>query len=139
MKNLIIIIGLCSAFSLSVYSPHQQSKKTIVTKNIKLAAPEVQKAIVALNEQDAKTWYALFTDDASFSDDNREIDFKKWCDRELFSKSKCYVTRIDKVENQGFNIYCLFHSDNYGDFKTYMNFIIEGDTFNRLEVGQVDY
>lgn len=128
---------LCTIASLLDHA--QQPKYTIMTQHIEKLAPQVQKAIVALNEQDAETWYALFTDDATFSDDGRDMDFKQWCDRELFSTSKCSVIRIDKVENKGFHLYCLFHSDNYGDFKTYMHFVLKGSTFSRLEVGQADY
>ena len=111
----------------------------MTTENIELTTPLVQKGIIALNEQDAKTWYSLFNDDATFSDDGRTMDFKSWCDRELFGNSKCSVIRIDKVENDGLNVYCLFRSDNYGDFKTFMHFGTNGENFVSLDVGQINY
>lgn len=140
LKIQSVIIGLClTSVGLNACGQHNKLNKTMITENLELAAPLVKKAIVALNEQDAKTWYSLFTDNATFSDDGRKMDFKKWCNRELFENSKCSVIRIDKVEKKGLNVYCLFHSDNYGDFKTFMNFKMNGDKFTSLDVGQVNY
>lgn len=140
IKSQILMIGLCLLLCLNACGQtNSKSNKMMTTENIELTTPLVQKAIIALNEQDTKTWYSLFTENTTFSDDGRKIDFKNWCDRELFGNSKCSVIRIDKVKNNGLNVYCLFHSDNYGDFKTFMNFKTNGEKFVSLDVGQTNY
>ena len=50
------------------------------------------------------------------------------------------ITTIDKVEDNGTSIYGQFHSDTWGDFKTYFKFYIskEGRIY-KLEIGQADY
>ncbi|MPS73449.1 MAG: SDR family NAD(P)-dependent oxidoreductase [Chryseobacterium sp.] len=47
---------------------------------------------------------------------------------------------IDKVENNSMDIYGKFHSDTWGDFKTYFKFRIDEDgKFDRLQIGQAEY
>ncbi|MBW8244895.1 hypothetical protein K1F50_18960 [Muricauda oceani] len=138
MKKSILMI-LCAALGFAGNAQQKNAKAMKMTQHIERAAPDVQKAIMALNNQDAEAWYALFSDNATFSDDGRELDFKDWCDKQLFGQSECAVIRIDKVENNGLLLYCLFYSDNYGEFKTYMEFERNDDAFDRLEVGQVEY
>jgi len=36
-------------------------------------------------------------------------------------------TSIDKVENNGLDVYGHFHSSQWGDFKTYFKFHLTGD------------
>lgn len=95
----------------------------------------VKKAIDALQAADRQTWFSMFTIEAELYDDGNKMDFKTFFDigHERF-------TSIDKVENNGLNVYGKFHSDKWGDFKTYFRFHInDKDKIERLDVGQADY
>lgn len=82
----------------------------------------------------AKHFLAFFTADAKLFDDGSSRDFQKFvkdaCGHEKF-------TSIDKVENNGLDITGNFHTESWGDFKTYFNFAINEDgKFSRLDIGQ---
>lgn len=99
--------------------------------------PIVKKAIDALQAGDKNAWFELFTTDAQLFDDGNKIDFKGFSESALGHER---FTSIDKVENEGLNLYGKFHSDKWGDFKTYFKFHINGSgKINRLEIGQADY
>ena len=111
-----------------------------MTANFNLVTNElIRSAIIAINGQDSRKWFELFSDDAILSDDGSIHDFRKWSTRELFGSTACYVISIDKVEDDGRTIYCLFHSDRWGDFKTFMKFHSIGNKISRLDVGQTTY
>ena len=57
----------------------------------------------------------------------------------IFGSSLAYLTSIDKVEDGGQTIYGRFHSDQCGDFKTFLRFHIENGKITKLDVGQTDY
>ena len=99
----------------------------------------VRSAIEALEKGDSKTWLSLFTNDAELYDDGNRQDFTRFSNG-AFSKGHEHFTSIDKVENNGLDIYGRYHSDQWGDFKTYYKFHIniEGK-ITRLEVGQANY
>lgn len=112
-----------------------QTTKTMNTD--KLTNPVVKKAIEALQTGDKKSWFALFTDDAELFDDGNKMDFKSFFEKALGHER---FTSIDKVENNSFNIFGKFHSDQWGDFKTYFKFRINAEgKINRLEIGQASY
>jgi hypothetical protein len=69
-------------------------------------------------------------------DDGNLYDFTEWSERDLFGSSVSYLTSIDKVEDGGLTI--EFHSDQWGDFKTFMRFHVENDKITKLEVGQTE-
>ena len=49
-------------------------------------------------------------------------------------------TSIDKEEDGGMSIFGHFHSDQWGDFKTYFKFHLASDgKFDRLDIGQANY
>ena len=100
--------------------------------------PIVRSAIEAMNSRNKKQWYGLFSDKAKLTDDGNTQDFKEWSERELFGSSVAYLASIDKVENGGLTIYGRFHSDQWGDFKTFMRFNVENDKISKLEVGQTE-
>lgn len=67
-------------------------------------------------------------------DDGNSRDFSKFvkdaCGHEKF-------TSIDKVENNGLDIMGNFHTESWGDFKTYFKFQINAEgKINRLDIGQ---
>ena len=97
----------------------------------------VKKAIEALQAGDKDAWFALFTADTELFDDGHKMNFKSFFDKALGHER---FTAIDKVENNGLNLYGRFHSDQWGDFKTYFRFMINaGDKISRLDIGQASY
>lgn len=95
-----------------------------------------KKAIEAWQSGDAKSFIALFTSDAKLFDDGNPRDFNKFikdaCGHERF-------TSIDKTENNGLHIYGNFHTESWGDFKTYFKFHLNAEgKINRLDIGQAE-
>jgi len=102
-----------------------------------LTNPTVKKAIEALQAGDKKAWFALFTADAELFDDGHKMNFKSFFEKALGHER---FTAIDKMENQGLDVYGRFHSDQWGDFKTYFRFIINPEgKIRRLDIGQANY
>ena len=97
----------------------------------------VKEAIDALQAGDKNAWFELFTNDATLFDDGNKIDFKGFSESALGHER---FISIDKVENEGLSLYGKFHSDKWGDFKTYFKFHINSSgKIYRLETGQADY
>lgn len=102
----------------------------------KITNESVRKAIEALQAGD-KSWYNFFTDQVKMTDDGRTIDFKQFFAGAL-GKEK-FVT-IDKVENDGKDIYGPFKAGSYGTFKVFFKFHQNADgKFDRLDIGQANY
>ncbi|MBL0741089.1 hypothetical protein [Chryseolinea lacunae] len=103
----------------------------------KLTHPLVKAAIDALQQGDAKAWFALFTHDAELYDDGHKMNFTTFFTKALGHER---FTHIDKVEGNGLDIYGRFHSDQWGDFKTFFRFQVNADgKINRLDIGQANY
>jgi hypothetical protein len=102
--------------------------------------PIVRSAIEAMNSGNKKQWYELFSNKPKLTDYGNPYDFSEWSERELFGlwSSVAYLASIDKVEDGGLMIYGKFHSDQWGDFKTFMRFHVENDKITKLEVGQTE-
>jgi len=66
------------------------------------------------------------------------MDFTEWSESELFGDSKAYLMSIDRVEDNGLTLYGKFHSDQWGEFETFMRFHVQGNKIARLDVGQVE-
>jgi len=99
----------------------------------------VRSAVVALNGRDRKSWFELFSAKPKFSDDGIPRDFAKWCEEELFGPSLAYLISIDKVEDGGDTFYARYHSDKWGDFKTFWRFVVEDGRISKLDVGATNY
>ncbi|MGF7038357.1 hypothetical protein [Mucilaginibacter lappiensis] len=126
-----------SAQGQVVSTPTQTVKNINIMNTDKLTNPIVKKAIDALQAGDKKAWFALFTDDAELFDDGRKMNFKSFFEK-AFGHER--FTRIDKVENNGLDVYGKFHSDQWGDFKTYFKLHIDAKgKINRLDIGQASY
>lgn len=100
----------------------------------KLTNETVKNAFEAWQGGDSKTFLSFFTSDAKLYDDGNSRDFsifvKETCGREKF-------TSINKVENNGLDITGDFHTESWGDFKTYFKFHINAEgIINRLDIGQ---
>jgi hypothetical protein len=100
----------------------------------KLTNSTVKEAFAAWQKGEAKTFLSFFTADAKLYDDGNPRDLQKFvkdaCGHERF-------TTIDKVEQEGKEIYGNFHTESWGDFKTYFKFGIDPDgKISRLDIGQ---
>ncbi|MCF6401323.1 hypothetical protein L3C95_00465 [Chitinophaga filiformis] len=113
-----------------------QSKSNTMNTD-KLTNTTVKKAIDALQSADSNGWFALFTADAALYDDGNKMNFRSFFEKALGHER---FTSIDKVENNGLDLYGRFHSDQWGDFKTYFRFHIDATgKINRLDIGQASY
>jgi hypothetical protein len=101
--------------------------------------PVVSSAIRALNSRDSKLWFDLFSEEPEFSDDGISRDLRKWCDEELFGSAQAYVIAIDKVEDGGLTFFARYHSDKWGEFKTFWRFEMKDGKISKLDVGATDY
>lgn len=132
MRSFICAMALIIC-SLTTYA--QNRTRTMNTD--KLSQTSVKKAIDALQHADSKAWFALFTYDAVLYDDGNKMNFRLFFEKALGHER---FTSIDKVENNGLDVYGRFHSDQWGDFKTYFKFHINSDgKINRLDIGQASY
>lgn len=117
----------------------QEVKTTIKTNKMdisKLTNETVKIAFEAWQNGDNKIFLSYFTSDAKLYDDGNPRDFLKFvkdaCGHEKF-------TSIDKVENNGLDIFGNFHTESWGDFKTYFKFQINSEgKINRLDIGQAN-
>lgn len=108
---------------------------TVNTDTLKNAT--VKKAIDALQSGNSTAWFALFTSDAELYDDGHKHNFRSFFADAIGHE---YFTHIDKVENDGLDVYGQFHSDKWGNFKTYFKFHLNGEgRVTRLDIGQADY
>jgi len=97
----------------------------------------VKKAIDALQAADRRGWFDLFTGNVEFYDDGNKQNFKSFFEKALGHER---FTKIDKVSNNGLDVYGQFHSDQWGDFKTYFKFQVNHQgQITRLDIGQADY
>lgn len=97
----------------------------------------VRQAIEALQIGDASAWQSLFADSVTMLDDGNKIDFKNFTKNAIGHER---FVSIDKVENNGLDIYGKFHSDQWGDFKTYFKFHFDAEgKIDKLEIGQDSY
>ncbi len=95
----------------------------------------VKNAVDALQNGDKKRWFSYFTDTAVFTDDGRTLDFKSFFEN-AFSKNEKFLS-IDKVENNGKDIYGDFYAGQWGTFRVYFKFHQnEEGKFTRLDIGQ---
>jgi hypothetical protein len=132
------LIGLSlSAQGQTIGIPAKSIKNINIMNIDKLTNPTVKKAIDALQADDHKAWFALFTTEAELFDDGHQVNFKSFFKKALGHER---FTSIDKVENNSLDLYGKFHSDQWGDFKTYFRFTINTDgKISRLDIGQANY
>jgi hypothetical protein len=100
----------------------------------KLTSPRVRQAIEALQAGDKAAWHSLFATDAKLTDDGSPRSFTAFSDDAIGHER---FTSIDRVDNNGLDVHGSFHSDRWGDFKTYFKFHPGADgKFTRLDIGQ---
>lgn len=96
----------------------------------------VKEAFDAWQNGDSKKFLSYFTSDAKLYDDGNTRDLQRFvydaCGHEKF-------TSIDKVDNNGLDIYGQFHTDSWGNFRTYFKFHINNEgKITKLEIGQAN-
>ncbi|MBL7706372.1 MAG: hypothetical protein JNM21_12585 [Taibaiella sp.] len=102
----------------------------------KISDETVRQAISALQNGD-KAWYTYFTENPVMTDDGNTIDFKGFFSKALGTE---HFLTIDKVENEGMDIYGSFKAGQWGTFKVFFKFHKnESGKFDRLDIGQANY
>jgi hypothetical protein len=101
-----------------------------------LTNPTVKAAIEALQRGDQAAWTALFEPHAELTDDGSPRSLAKFT-REALGHER--FTSIERVENQGLDLVGGFHSDEWGDFRTYFRFHLSpSGKIQWLEIGQAE-
>jgi hypothetical protein len=141
MKKFIYMLTILSVFSACAQK--NDSKKIIQTQgktknrmDTSKLNETVKNAFEAWQNGNAETFTSYFTTDAKLYDDGNPRDFKKFvkeaCGHEKFIS-------IVKIENDGKDIYGQFHTESWGDFKTYFKFSLNNEgKFDKLEIGQAN-
>jgi hypothetical protein len=100
----------------------------------KLTNATVKAAIYALQRGDIASWKSFFDVDAELFDDGRPRSLEGFANSAVGHER---FTSIERVENDGCDVYGEFHSDQWGDFKTYFKFQLTTDKkIRRLDIGQ---
>jgi hypothetical protein len=138
MKKTLYTLCIFTVFSLTACGQTTTKQNSTIKSNkmdiSKLTNETIKKAFDAWQSGDSKTFLSYFTADAKLYDDGNPRDFQRFvkdaCGHEKF-------TSIDKVENNGLDITGNFHTESWGDFKTYFKFYINAEgKINRLDIGQ---
>ena len=101
-----------------------------------LTVPTVKAAIEALQRGDRKAWADLFEPTARLFDDGSPRDLAAFT-RDAVGHER--FTAIERVEQHGLGVVGQFHSERWGDFRTYFRFQLSpGGKIERLDIGQAD-
>lgn len=133
---VMLLMSSVLAFNACGQSNKKSLPKTAQKMELtKISNEKVRKAIEALQANDKTAWYSYFTNDAIFTDDGRTLSFKSFFDNAFEKKEK--FLDIDKIENEGKDIYGQFHAGQWGTFRVFFKFHQNVDgKFNRLDIGQ---
>jgi len=137
MLTYILPIFLFASLQACGQIGNHQHKNIEQMEYGKLSNQTVRAAITAWQKGDATLWLSFFTPDVELLDDGKPRDFKRFTKDALGHER---FTTIDKVEHDGTAVYGRFHSDTWGDFKTYFKFHFNSaGLVNKLEIGQARY
>lgn len=135
MKNIIFFLTT-GIFLACGQKKNPDQNQLAAMDTTKLTNKTAREAFEAWQKADTTKWLAHFTTDAKLLDDGNPRDFTKFSTKAIGSE---YFTSIDKVENNGLHIYGHFHSDTWGDFKTYFKFHLNANgKIYLLEIGQAE-
>lgn len=99
-----------------------------------LSNPTVKAAVEALQNGDSRAWSELFEPNAELYDDGSPRSLEEFTHHALGHER---FTSIDRVENNGLNLTGAFHSDQWGNFRTYFRFHLSpAGRIARLDIGQ---
>lgn len=141
MKKYLITIAVfclsCMTFGQKIQGKHSQKSITVSKqKNMdfsKITNDTVKQAIQALQEGHT-SWYEFFIENPVMTDDGNLVDFKSFFSNAL-GKEK--FLSIDRVENEGKDIYGNFQAGKWGTFPVFFKFHENNDgKFERLDIGQ---
>jgi len=109
---------------------------SVPMKTPALRNPTVKAAIEAFQKGDRKAWSALFEEDAELFDDGSARSLERFA-RDALGHER--FTSIERVGQDGLEVIGKFHSDQWGDFKTYFRFHLgpEGK-IHRLDIGRTE-
>lgn len=100
----------------------------------KLTNEYVRKAVEAQINNDRDAFFALFTKDAKMTDDGNPQHFKSFFENAFNHKEK--FLSIDRVENEGRDVYGHFDAGQWGVFNVFFKFHQSTDgRFDRLDIG----
>jgi hypothetical protein len=101
-----------------------------------LKNPTVKAAIDAFQQGDPGAWSALFEDGAQLFDDGKPRSLRDFtCDALGHER----FTSVDRVSADGLEVVGDFHSEQWGDFRTYFRFHLgSAGKIHRLDIGQVE-
>ncbi|CAM5776940.1 hypothetical protein LMIY3S_05786 [Labrys miyagiensis] len=100
----------------------------------KIADPAVRAALDAFQKGDKAGWLAAFASDAELTDDGNPRSFFGFSNDALGHER---FTSIDEVEEGGLSVTGQYHSDQWGNFRTFFKFHVgAGGKFERLDIGQ---
>jgi hypothetical protein len=135
---LLFSVTACGQQTKTNKSETQQNSITEKKNNkmdlSKVTNPQVRKAVEAQINNDKAAWFALFTNNVTFSDDGNTLDFKPFFENAFNHKEK--FLSIEKVANEGKDIYGQFDAGQWGIFNVFFKFHQNTDgKFDRLEIG----
>ncbi len=109
------------------------AKRKEVMDLSKITNAAVKGAISALQEGD-ESWYSYFIPEPLMTDDGRKTDFAVFSRKALGTEK---FLSIDRVENDGKDVYGNFDAGQWGSFPVYFKFHQDADgKFYRLDIGQ---
>ncbi|WP_205529568.1 nuclear transport factor 2 family protein [Taibaiella koreensis] len=128
------VAGACSAKDDTGAQAKEQEQKTGTMDIQKVTDSTARAALDAWQKGDGPTFLSFFAPEAQLFDDGHPRDFRRFvaeaCGHERF-------TDIDKVANEGRDIYGPFHTEQWGDFNAYFKFHINDQgKITRLDIGQ---
>jgi hypothetical protein len=132
------MIALAVSVSVACQNEGNTNKVKITFMDTsKLSNPVVKAAFQAWQQGDPTLWLSYFTEDAQLLDDGHPRNFQHFSTQAIGHER---FTSVDIVKDYGLSIYGKFHSDTWGNFKTYFKFHINGNNkIYKLEIGQADY
>ena len=144
VKHYWMPLTLCFGFSAcnarqspgKVNAAIESTQKETDMDLSKITNENVRQAITALQNGD-KIWYTYFTDKPVMTDDGNTIDFNNFFRKALGAEK---FLSIDKVENDGMDVYGNFSAGQWGTFKVFFKFHRdESGKFDRLDIGRASY
>lgn len=101
-----------------------------------LTNPTVKAAIEALQQGDRQRWVQLFERGARLYDDGTPRSLEAFS-RDALGHER--FTSIDLIENGGLDLVGRFHSEQWGNFRSYFRFQLStAGKIDRLDIGQAD-
>ncbi|SII55198.1 hypothetical protein [Mycobacteroides abscessus] len=99
----------------------------------RLTDPAVERALRAWQRADSTSWLDAFVDQPGLTDDGALRDFGAFS-AEIGNE---YFTSIEKVSPDGHTVTSQFHSETWGNFRTFFRFVPdESGKFRQLDIGQ---